>query len=351
MVLYPWYPYYPYKEITRLPCAIETFDLAKQFPRNQGLRGFIPGFRPSPMVTAVDGVSLTVEQGELFGLLGPNGAGKTTLIKLLCTLIVPTAGTARVNGYDLRQEAAIKASVGLVTGDERSFYWRLSGRQNLEFFAALHGLSTDQAQRRVQQVLELVELAAIADEQFQTYPTGMRQRLSIARGLLHAPQLLFLDEPTKSLDPLATRHLHNLIKNRLASQEGVAIFLTTHRLEEAEQLCHRVAIMDQGRIRACGTIPELRARLRPGEHYRLKIRGFRPAMQAALAKLVSGLRVTFLDDQDAWLEFTALNGEEILSPVLDVVRSSGGEIRALQSEAVSLEEVFAHLTGEPAYGE
>jgi ABC-2 type transport system ATP-binding protein len=195
-------------------------------------------------------------------------------------------------------------------------------------------------------VLELVELAAIADEQFQTYPTGMRQRLSIARGLLNEPQLLFLDEPTKSLDPLATRHMYELIQKRLVGQEGVAIFLTTHRLEEAEQLCHRVAIMDQGRIRACGTISELRAKLRPGEHYRLKLRGFQPAMQAALAKLVSSLQVTFLDDQDTLLEFATLNGEEILSPVIDVVRDNGGEIRALQSEAVSLEEVFAHLTGE-----
>jgi len=329
-----------------LPFAIETCDLTKQFPRTKGLRGLLPGSRPARLVTAVDGVTLSVERGELFGLLGPNGAGKTTLIKLLCTLIVPTAGTARVNGYDLRQEAAIKASVGLVTGDERSFYWRLSGRQNLEFFAALHGLPPEHARRRVQQVLELVELAAIADEQFQTYSTGMRQRLSIARGLLHAPQLLFLDEPTKSLDPLATRHLHELIQKRLVGQEGVTIFLTTHRLEEAEQLCDRVAIMDKGHLRACGTIPELRARLRPGEHYRLKVRGFQPAMRDEMAKLVSSLQVTFLDDQDALLEFAALNGEEILSPVIDVVRDNGGEIRALQSEAVSLEEVFAHLTGE-----
>jgi ABC-2 type transport system ATP-binding protein len=300
------------------------------------------------MVTAVDKVNLTVEQGELFGLLGPNGAGKTTLIKLLCTLIVPTAGTARINGYDLWQETAIKASIGLVTGDERSFYWRLSGRQNLEFFAALHGFSPDPARRRVQEVLDLVELAEVADEQFQTYSTGMRQRLSIARGLLHVPQLLFLDELTKSLDPMATRHMHDLIKNRLVGQEGVTVFLATHRLEEAEQLCHRVAIMDQGRIRACGTIPELRARLRPDTHYRLKVRVFQPAMRDEIAKLVTNLQVTFLDDQDALLEFTALNGEEILSLVIDVVRDNGGEIRALRSEAVPLEEVFAYLTGEPA---
>jgi ABC-2 type transport system ATP-binding protein len=307
-----------------LPLAIETFELTKQFPRNKGLRGLLPGSRHLPTVTAVDRVNLTVEQGELFGLLGPNGAGKTTLIKLLCTLIVPTGGTARVNGYDLRQETAIKASVGLVTGDERSFYWRLSGRQNLEFFAALHGFPPDQARRRVQQVLELVELAAIADEQFQTYSTGMRQRLSIARGLLN-----------------------DLIKNRLVGQEGVTIFLTTHRLEEAEQLCDRVAIMDKGCIHAFGTIPKLRAMLRPGERYSLKVRGFRPVMRDELANLVASLQVTILDDQDTLLEFATLNGEDVLTHVIDVVRSSGGEIRAMRSEAVPLEEVFTHLTGEP----
>ena len=330
-----------------MPLAIETFELTKQFPRNKGLWGFIPGSRPSRAVTAVDRVNLTVERGELFGLLGPNGAGKTTLIKLLCTLIVPTGGRARVNGYDLRQEAAIKASVGLVTGDERSFYWRLSGRQNLEFFAALHGLPPGRARRRVQEVLEVVELEDVAAERFQTYSTGMRQRLSIARGLLNEPQILFLDEPTKSLDPIATRHMHDFIKNRLAGQEGVTVFLTTHRLGEAEQLCDRVAIMNRGRIRACGTIPELRDMLRPGERYSLKVREFHPAMRDELENLVTSLQIASLDDQDTLVEFEALNGEEILTRVIDVVRDKGGEIRAMRCEAVPLEEVFAHLTGEP----
>ena len=330
--------------------AIETFELTKRFSKDKGLRGFLPGSRPSRGVTAVDHVNLTVEHGELFGLLGPNGAGKTTLIKLLCTLIVPTEGTARVNGYDLRQEAAIKASVGLVTGDERSFYWRLSGRQNLEFFAALHGLPPRRARRRVKEVLDLVGLEEVADDRFQTYSTGMRQRLSIARGLLNKPRILFLDEPTKSLDPLATRHLHDFIKNRLAGQEGVTVFLTTHRLEEAEQLCDRVAIMDKGRIRACGTIAELRNTLRPGMRYSLKIRGFHPAMRDGLESLVTFLQIVSLDGQDTLLEFETLRGEEILTRVIDVVRGSGGEIRAVRCEAVPLEEIFAHLTDKPEGG-
>ena len=329
-----------------MPFAIETFELTKQFPKNKGLWGFIPGSRPPRTVTAVDRVNLTVERGELFGLLGPNGAGKTTLIKLLCTLIVPTGGTARVNGYDLRQEAAIKASVGLVTGDERSFYWRLSGRRNLEFFASLHGLPARQRHRRVEDVLELMGLREVADETFQTYSTGMRQRLSLARGLLNNPKILFLDEPTKSLDPIATRHVHDFIKDKLVGERGVTVFLTTHRLEEAEQLCRRIAIMDKGRIRACGTISELRKVLRKGERYSLRISGLSEALQDKLASLVASLKILPLDIETTLLEFDTLGGEEALSEVIEAVHNYGARIRAVSSQATPLEEVFAHLTQE-----
>jgi ABC-2 type transport system ATP-binding protein len=329
-----------------LPFAIETFELTKQFPRNEGLSDFIPGSRPSRTVTAVDNVNLTVERGELFGLLGPNGAGKTTLIKLLCTLIVPTSGTARISGYDLRQEEAIKSSVGLVSSDERSFYWRLSGRRNLEFFASLHGLPARQRHRRVEGVLELMELREIADELFQSYSTGMRQRLSLARGLLNKPKVLFLDEPTKSLDPIATRHLHDFIKDRLVSELGVTVFLTTHRLEEAEQLCQRIAIMDKGCIRACGTISELRKILRKGERYELRVSGLSEELQDKLASLVASLNILSLDAGTTLLEFDALDGEETLSNVIEVIHNNGGRIRAVSRQATPLEEVFAHLTQE-----
>jgi ABC-2 type transport system ATP-binding protein len=329
-----------------LPFAIETFELTKQFPRNRGPWDFIPGSRPSRMVTVVDIVNLTVERGELFGLLGPNGAGKTTLIKLLCTLIIPTSGTARVNGHDLQQEEDIKASVGLVSGDERSFYWRLSGRRNLEFFASLHGLPARQRHRRVEEVLDLMELREVADETFQTYSTGMRQRLSLARGLLNNPEILFLDEPTKSLDPIATRHLHDFIKDRLVGERGVTVFLTTHRLEEAELLCQRIAIMDKGRIRACGTISELRKVLRKGERYSLRISGLSETLQAELASLVANLKVLPLDRDTTLLEFDTVDSEETLSEVIEAIQNNGGRIRAISSQATPLEEVFAHLTRE-----
>lgn len=326
-----------------LSFAIETFTLTKRFPKDKGLRALVPVSHARGEVTAVDRVNMAIEEGELFGLLGPNAAGKTTLIKLLCTLIAPTSGTALVNGYDLQEGEKIKASVGLVTGDERSFYWRLSGRQNLEFFSSLQGLSPRRGRRKVEEVLELMGLGEVADERFQTYSTGMRQRLSLARGLLNDPNVLFLDEPTKSLDPKATRHLHELIKNELVGGRGATVFLTTHRLEEAEQLCDRIAIMDKGRIRARGTISELRQMLQRGRRYTLKIGSFSKAMLNSLESLVVNLQITTLDEGNVLLEFGA-SGDEALSEVIDVVRDNGGMVKEVNSEAPPLEEVFAHLT-------
>ncbi len=236
------------------------------------------------MRLAVNRVSLSVLQGELFGLLGPNGAGKTTLIKMLSTLILPTSGTARVNGYALNCDTAIKSTIGLVTSDERSFYWRLTGRQNLEFFASLHGLFADKNKDRINEVLEIFDLSAYADERFLTYSTGIRQRLSIARALINQPKILFLDEPTKGLDPDATHKLHQLIRQRLTNQLGLTVFLTTHNLTEAQALCDRIAIMHQGTMRACGTITELRSSLQAGRRYILHVNRLTPESATALTQ-------------------------------------------------------------------
>jgi len=324
--------------------AIETFELTKRFPKGGRLRALIRRRPPPAPVTAVDHVSLTIERGELFGLLGPNGAGKTTLIKLLCTLIVPTSGSARVDGHDLHHEGAIKARVGLVTGDERSFYWRLSGRRNLLFFAALHGMHGTEARRRVDEVLELMELEEIADRPFQTYSTGMRQRLAIARGLLNHPRILFLDEPTRSLDPTATAHLHAFIRDELVGRQGVTVLLATHRLSEAERLCDRVAVMHRGRIRACGTISELRRTLKRGDRYRFHVQELKPQVQDELRELVDGLRLTQLGEGETLVEFDLTDRR--LDRVIDVIRVAGGRIVSITSEPVPLEEVFAHLTAQ-----
>ena len=240
--------------------AIETVNLTKYFTPTPGLgRLLAHPFRKKGIVKAVEEVNIQVKRGEIFGLLGPNGAGKTTLLKLLSTLILPTRGEAYVNGYNvLKDEAGVKESIGLVTGEERCFYWRLTGRQNLEFFAILYNLSSTQIKKRMGEVAELLEIEGMLNISFKEYSTGMKQRLSLARSLLPNPQILFMDEPTKSLDPTAAKNLRTFIREKLISQQKKTVFLTTHQMNEAQELCDRIAIIDKGQIKACGTLTELR---------------------------------------------------------------------------------------------
>lgn len=210
------------------------------------------GFFKKKEIKALKNVSLEVKDGELFTLLGPNGAGKTTLIKILSTLIIPDSGNAFINGYDLKEEGKIRSQIGLVLGDERSFYFRLSGFQNLAFFAALQNLFGKEAKKRIEKVLDLVSLSDSAHIQFQNYSRGMKQRLSLARGLLHNPEILFLDEPTAGLDPLASSSLRKFIKKILVKKEKKTIFLITQNLEEAKEISDKLAIIDKGEIKFVG---------------------------------------------------------------------------------------------------
>ena len=245
--------------------AIEMVDLTKTFAAPRGIADLLHRRTAVGGVTPVDGVDLAVEEGEVFGILGPNGAGKTTLIKILCTLVLPTAGAAKVNGYDVvRESGRVRESIGLVTTDERSFYWRLTGRQNLEFFASLHNFSTDDGREIVEELLGVVDLKDAADVRFLNYSAGMKQRMAIARGLLNDPAVLFMDEPTRSLDPGAAESLRDFIRKEIVGSRGKTIFISTHNLAEAEALCGRVAIFDDGRIKAVGRPKDLKAALGEG---------------------------------------------------------------------------------------
>jgi len=245
--------------------AIETIRLTKTFVAPRGLADLVRRRPAIGGITPVDGVDLSVRKGEVFGILGPNGAGKTTLIKILCTLILPTEGIARINGFDLEEESGrVRESIGLVTTDERSFYWRLTGRQNLEFFASLHNFYSDDAKNMVEELLGVVDLKYAADERFLNYSAGMKQRMAIARGLLNDPSVLFMDEPTRSLDPGAAQGLRDFIKEEIVKERGKTIFISTHNLEEAEELCDRVAIFDDGRIKVVGSPADLKASLGDG---------------------------------------------------------------------------------------
>lgn len=314
--------------------AIETHHLTKVYDKPQGWR---PLARTAP-VTAVSDLTLSVPQGELFGLLGPNGAGKTTLVKMLCTLILPSSGSGEVAGQPLTDAGRIRASVGLVVSDDRSFYWRLSARRNLDFFAAMHGLNGRAAHERIQQVLADVELLAVAEQRFGTLSSGMRQRLAIARSLLHQPQILFLDEPSRSLDPKATQRLHDLIR-QLMTQKEMTVFLITHDLAEAEALAERLAFMDQGQIKAIGTPAELRSHLVQVVHYRLQVDSLPTAVSQALSKFA---KLTIHEPNQLHLQ--ALQGDGQLTAVLDILRQNNLTIQHIESTAPSLEELFNHFT-------
>lgn len=321
-----------------MPYAVETRALTKVYPPRRSLRHL--GRLVEPPKVAVQDVSLRISQGDIFGLLGPNGAGKTTLIKMLSTLIVPTRGEARVLGLDLRAEQAIKARIGFVTAGERSFYWRLTGLENLEFFAALQGFSSSEARARSHEVLTQVGLQDAAHQRVGEYSTGMHKRLAIARTLLHRPALLFLDEPTSGLDPQASMAFHAIIR-RLAA-EGKTLLLSTHDLFEAEKLCSRVAILHHGRIHAIGTVPELRRALPWKMRYHIQARDL---PQSSRQKLLAHLG-DLSPAQDAPPETTfTLENPEALPFVLTAIPPQ--HLNALIPVQPSLEQIFDHALKAP----
>lgn len=245
--------------------SIETERLTKRFVLDRGLLDQVRNPGKRDVITTLDGVNLKVQEGEVLGLLGPNGAGKSTLIKILCTLILPSEGNAYVGGFDVVKEGQkVRSCIGFITTDERSFYWRLSGRENLQFFATLQNLPQSIARTRVEELLDVVRLKNRADEPFLNYSAGMKQRMAIARGLLNDPAVLFMDEPTRSLDPGAAKSLRDFIKEHIVEEKGKTVFISTHQLDEAEQLCDRVAILDEGRIKADSSPADLKSRLPAG---------------------------------------------------------------------------------------
>ena len=327
--------------------AIETFNLTKRFIPTRGFIDLLHPFRKKE-VTALDDVNIKIRRGELFGILGPNGAGKTTLIKVLCTLILPTCGTAYINGYDtIKEEEKVKASIGLVTGEERSFYWRLTGRQNLYFFASLHNFSSSVAQKRVNNILNFVDLEDKADDKFHSYSTGMKQRMAIARGLLNDPAILFMDEPTKSLDPGAAQNLREFIKERLVKEQGKTVFLSTHHLEEAEQLCDRIAVINKGRIKACGTLSELRNMIGKREIYVIKVKNLSNSVLGKLRDLEGVISFsTHVQSDVVSLEIRLSNSETVLPRIIEMIVNTGGKIHACSTKEVVINEIFTQLMND-----
>jgi ABC-2 type transport system ATP-binding protein len=304
-------------------------------------------------VQALDGVSFRVREGEVFGLLGPNGSGKTTLLKLLSTILSPSAGGANVFGYDVtRDSRQVRHLVALVTGEERSLYWRLTGRQNLEFFGRLYGLDRATIRARSHELLDLFDLGAAADKRVAGYSTGMRQKLAIARGLMSNPRLLFLDEPTRGLDPVAAHALLRVVRERAIARFENTVILTTHIAREVEQLCHRIAMLDHGKVVYDGTVDHLRTTLEQGHAYVLTVAGLSPEVFEALRVRMGPESCRWITSSNGLteLELSFTTTTVHLSDVLRQLLFSGVTIVQCTKREPSFEEMFrvvfeqAHLS-------
>jgi len=250
--------------------AVTVKNLSKTYPISfpRVKRFFHLPVKPS--VEALKNVSFEIAEGEVFGLIGKNGAGKTTLTKIIATLIQPTDGKVSVKNFDsVKNEVKVRSLIGLATAEERSFYWRLTSEQNLLFFARLYGMKDELAGKRITEVFEQLDLTKLKKRRFAELSTGNKQRLAVARALLPAPPVLLLDEPTRSLDPLAAAEMRDLIR----SLKGVSVLLTSHNLSEVEELCNRVAIISKGEIRAVGTPKNLRFRHKQTQKVKIILSG------------------------------------------------------------------------------
>ena len=335
--------------IKLLPYAIETLNITKRFIQTKSFGDLLlHPFRKKELI-ALEKVSIKVKKGELFGILGPNGAGKTTLIKVLCTLILPNEGTAYVNGYDVVEEdEKVKASIGLVTSEERSFYWRLTGRKNLRFFASLHNFSNSEMKSRIDEVLRIVGLEDRADDRFDNYSSGMKHRMAIARGLLNDPAILFMDEPTSSLDPYAAQKLRAFIKEDLVRDKGKTVFLSTHNLQEAEQLCDRIAIIDKAKIKVCGALRELTKMVGEQEKYVIEVKNFSDGLLGKLSCLegVIDFSNAPIESNSVSLEILISNTETVLPQIIEMIVSTGGKLMACNRKETALDEIFVQLAEE-----
>jgi len=288
--------------------------------------------------TAVDGVSFSVRTGELFGLLGPNGAGKSTTIYMLTTLLEPTAGSARVNGFDVHtQSDSVRGSIGIVFQDP-TVDTRLSAYDNLDIHGRLYGMDAKLRKERIAEVLKLVELTEWQDKMVKTFSGGMRRRLEIARGLMHTPKILFLDEPTLGLDPQTRRHIWSYIEK--LRKEGITIILTTHYLEEADFLCDRIAIIDHGKIKVLGEPKELKGALGGSI---ISVESREPQKLAALVMKMGCCKKPRIDELT--VSFEAKDGGKLVPKVMEAAFGAGIEIESIEVHMPSLEDVFIHYTG------
>lgn len=323
---------------------IEVRSLSKSFTVKEGS----PLRKTSKTVTALDGVSFSVRKGEIFGLLGPNGAGKTTTIKTVCTLIQPTSGEVYVNGHDVVKDSQrARQDLGVMLTGDRTLYWKLTGRENLEYFSALYHMDRNRARERIRELLKLVGLEERQDTLVENYSTGMRIRLSFIKGILHEPPVLLLDEPTMSLDPQSARLIREIIQD--LRKDGCAILLTTHYMEEADQLSDRVAVIDHGKIIAMAPPDELKRSLMKSEVIEIEAQNIDPQVVEKL-KGIPNINevVSTIEDASSLKGLVKVHssaGKSAIPELLGILVKGGVEVSNVKIATPTLEDVFIGLTG------
>jgi ABC-2 type transport system ATP-binding protein len=295
-------------------------------------------------VRAVDGASFTIKNGELFGLLGPNGAGKTTLIKCISTLLIPDSGAAKIGGYDIYNEPLqVRRHIGVLTGGERSLYWKLTPVENLRYFSALYGVPRKIMKERIDYLLDLMGLRDKAKTRVEKLSSGMKQKLSLARVLIHDPHILLVDEPTLGLDPYFARFIRDFVKNELNKKLRKTILLTTHYMDEADELCDRIAFMNQGKIEALDTPGQLKQSMPQKQVLEIKCQGtLEKEMFSHFLDTVS-INISY-GNGFMYVRVNTDNPEMILSSMIEMVREKA-KIFSVRVTVPTLEDVFVHLTG------
>lgn len=352
--------------------AIETIDLVKRYPtsarKERGFFGFHGGQVTSfggilsvlrgtkgPFIEALRGVNLKVKSGQVFGVLGPNGAGKTTLIKILCTLVIHDEGEAYVNGFDVREKPAeVLRNLQAVLPESRGFNWRLTGRENLEFYASLYGLREKEAKERIDHLLEFTGLTERANDGYQRYSSGMQRKLLLCRALLRSTPIMLFDEPTVGLDPASAAEFRSLLCDGLAREEKKTILLSTHNLYEAQDMCDRIAILDRGKIAACDTPDNIRYTMFDEKVF--KVAFIDAIYNDDHEKMVDELEempgvhgaTPEIDPERNFVGISIrVNKSMDLSNILDVITKRGLKIRTINTEEPTLEDAFMAITGHP----
>lgn len=325
--------------------TIEVIGVTKKFKKRTSLFKYLFKKERKEKI-ALDNVSLKIYEGELFGLLGPNGAGKTTLVRCIATLLIPDKGEIRIFGKDISKNANFaRENIGLLTSGERTLYWKLSAIDNLRFFAALYGLSGKERDKRIDYLLELLGLKDVADERVEKYSSGMKQKLSLARALLHNPKILLLDEPTLGLDPAFARFIRNFIKEELIRKEKKTILLTTHYMDEADELCERIAFIHNGKIIDVKTPEEFKESIPHKDILEIRFLGF---IEKEDFQKISGVEnFTLFSENGIWTaKFISKNTEAILNDILSILNNKNCKILSVINLEPTLEDVFIYHTGK-----